>query len=293
MLYSHSMAALPRRHYATLLATYLRPQWPLVLVLAIFLLGSIGLQLAGPQLLRQFIDHAGSDAPLAALAATARFYLGVVIAGQVVALITTYWSETVGWNATNRLREDLALHCLRLPLSFHGAHTPGELIERVDGDVGALTYFFSQFVIRILGNGFLLAGVIALVWWEDWRIGLLMALFAVFALGVLRRMKRVAVPAYKAHRQGFADLTGFWEERLTGTEDLRALGAIDYTLRRHYAVMETHMRNARKGNVMPRVMQSTAEMLLALGTAAALTLGAYVVRGGAISLGTLYLVLAY
>jgi ATP-binding cassette subfamily B protein len=44
---------------------------------------------------------------------------------------------------------------------------------------------------------------------------------------------------------------------------------------------------------MGRVMQSTAELLLALGTAAALAVGVYILKGGAITLGTLYLVLAY
>jgi len=35
---------------------------------------------------------------------------------------------------------------------FHTALTPGELTERIDADVTALSNFFSQFVIRVLGN---------------------------------------------------------------------------------------------------------------------------------------------
>ena len=38
-------------------------------------------------------------------------------------------------------------------MSFHKAHTPGELIERVDGDVAALAKFFSHHD-PVLGNGF-------------------------------------------------------------------------------------------------------------------------------------------
>jgi ABC-type multidrug transport system fused ATPase/permease subunit len=52
-------------------------------------------------------------------------------------------------------------HCLRLDLPFHKTHTPGELIERIDGDVTLLANFFSQFTINILGNALLVAGILA------------------------------------------------------------------------------------------------------------------------------------
>ncbi|MBA3944842.1 MAG: ABC transporter ATP-binding protein [Herpetosiphonaceae bacterium] len=279
--------------YRALLIAYLRPQWRSVVCLAVVLLSSIALQLVNPQLLRHFIDTVRAGGSLDTLNRTALLFIAVVVLSQLVAITTTYLSERVAWNATNRLREDLTLHCLRLPLSFHNVHTPGELIQRVDGDVDALTNLFSQFVVRILGNGLLLVGVLLIVLREEWHIGLLLSAFATLAVVVLLRMKRVAVPFFKAHRQAFAELTGFWEERITGTEDLRANGAIPYTMRRHYALLDAHVHKARIGNVMGRVMQSTAEMLLALGTAGAVAVGAYVLKGGAITLGTLYLVLAY
>jgi len=44
---------------------------------------------------------------------------------------------------------------LNLDLPFHKAHTPGELIERIDGDVSTLANFFSQFTIKVAANGLL------------------------------------------------------------------------------------------------------------------------------------------
>jgi len=37
-------------------------------------------------------------------------------------------------------------------MSFHQTRTPGELIERIDGDVDTLSDFFSQFVVNLLSN---------------------------------------------------------------------------------------------------------------------------------------------
>src|SRR6266542_6072935 len=79
-------------------------------------------------------------------------------------------------------RRYVALHCLRLDLTFHKARTSGELIERIDGDVTALAAFFSRFVVNVLGNLVLLVGVLVVVAREDLRAGLALTLFAVFAV---------------------------------------------------------------------------------------------------------------
>jgi hypothetical protein len=49
-----------------LLARYLGPQWRRAALLAVLLLGGIGLELANPQILRVFIDQATAGADLAA-----------------------------------------------------------------------------------------------------------------------------------------------------------------------------------------------------------------------------------
>ncbi len=71
----------------------------------------------------------------------------LALVGQGLAVAETWAAESVSWDATNALRIDLVSHLLRLDTSFHTRHTPGELIERVDGDVGTLARFFSRFVV--------------------------------------------------------------------------------------------------------------------------------------------------
>ena len=153
---------IPLKQYWTLLINYLKPQWRWAALLAVLLLGNIGLQLVNPQIMRHFIDTAQSGGDLQALLRVALLFIGIALVQQVVSVLATYTSENVGWTATNALRADLAQHCLRLDMSFHNARTPGEMIERLDGDVTALSDFFSQFVIQVVGNALLLVGVLVL-----------------------------------------------------------------------------------------------------------------------------------
>src|SRR4029453_1282460 len=105
-------------------------------------------------------------------------FVGVALVTQLLIAGSQYVGESLGWTATNALRADLALHCLQLDLSFHKARTPGELIERIDGDVTALATFFSRFVVNVLGNLLLMIGVLIVVAREDIRAGLALAAFA-------------------------------------------------------------------------------------------------------------------
>ncbi len=204
----------PIRLYWNLLSTYLRPQRLKTLLLGVLLLTSIGLQLLSPQILRSFIDTARGGGTMRELLSLGVFFLVVALIGQVVSVCETYVAEHVGWTATNSLRADLTLHCLRLDPSFHSAHTPGELIERVDGDVATLGNFFSRFVVYVLGNALLMVGVLVLLFRIDWRVGASLTSFVVLALFVINALRDKAVPYWQAAREAHARLFGFLEERL-------------------------------------------------------------------------------
>jgi len=283
----------PRDDRSVLLLRYLRPQAGRVGLLAALLLGSIGLQLFNPQILKRFIDSATGGGTDAVLAAAAGLFLAVALLQQILAVGATYLSENVGWSATNALRADLLLHCLRLDQSFHKGRTPGELIERIDGDVTALANFFSQLVIQVAGNLLLLLGVLVVLWGVDWRIGLLFTASAAAILFVLNRLQAVALPLWKTARQRSAELFGFIEERLAATEDIRSSGAEPYTMRRLAAHLGAHMAAQRSALLTGRLSWTTADILFTLGTAAAYLLAARQFGAGALSIGTIYVIFFY
>src|SRR6476661_6860294 len=212
------------RGYGAFLVAYLRPQRRRVATLVGLLLAGIGLQLVSPQILRRFIDTAAGGGALETLTLIALIFLGVALAGQVVTIAETYIAEAVGWTATNRLRADLALHVLRLDAAFHGRHTPGELLERIDGDITKLSNFFSRLIVALCGNLMLALGVLVVLYRVDLRVGLAMTLFVCVTFGVIVGLRNIAVPAWAAARAASAQLFGFLEERLAATEDIRASG---------------------------------------------------------------------
>lgn len=131
------------------------------------LFASIVLQLFIPLIIRDFIDLVTAQEPVDTLTRLAVAFLGLALVKETASLATNYIGQDVRWRATNALRRDLARHTLHLDMKFHNVRTPGEMIERIDGDVNELSNFFSQFVIQIMGNVLLLVGVLVMLFRED------------------------------------------------------------------------------------------------------------------------------
>jgi ATP-binding cassette subfamily B protein len=284
---------IPLKQYWNLLVRYLESQWTLALLLSVLLFSNIGLQLVNPQIMRSFIDSAKSGSGMDTLWQSALLFMGVALTQQIVSVLATYVSENVGWTATNALRADVAEHCIYLDMSFHNARTPGEMIERIDGDINALSDFFSQFVIQVFGNALLLIGVLVLLFREDWRVGVALSVFAAVALAALWRMRDIASPHWKAEREASAEQFGFLEERLTGTEDIRSCGAKPYVMSRFFSLMRNLMKKTLKAVFMFNIMINLIEFLFAVSNAVAFAMSAYLFTQGAITIGTVYIIFHY
>ncbi len=279
--------------YRATLRTYLSPLRGRVVALVLLLLGSIGLQLVTPLILRRFIDSADAGAAVSVLVAAGIAYMAAGVAYQVLEGFSTYLGANIGWTATNRLREDLAAHLFSLDMSFHNNTTPGEMIERVDGDVTAVAEFISRFLVRLVAAGVLLVGVVIVCWIESPVMGIAITGYVVVTLAVLIKLRSYAVSAAEEEREVSAKLYGFVEERIAGIDDIRSLGAGSFMMNRFVPVTREFFfrtSNAWKKRIAVWVTANTAFWA---GDALALAVGAGLVINGSVTVGTAFLIVQY
>ena len=199
----------------------------------------------------------------------------------------------VAWTATNALRSDLARHALHLDMSFHNEHTPGEMIERIDGDAKQLGQFFSTFVIHVMGSLLLLCGIVALLFREDWRAGLALAIFSGGVLVTLSSLRNIAVGRYRRTQEAAANALGFIEERVAGREDVRTNAAQAYAVRGFHWHIRNWFRRYLATMVMFTLFFNITLFSSVIGTAVALGVGAYLFLNGLATIGAVYLILHY
>ncbi len=289
------MSATASSHHLdwSLLVRSLRPFQKEVFSLAAVLAITIAIQLATPLVAARFIDRATGGAAGETLIALALLTVVLALVGQGIAIAETWLAERIAWGATNALREDLAAHLLNLDAAFHNAHTPGELIERVDGDIGTLARFFSRFAVYIIGNAVLIVGVLVLLYALDWRIGLGLTMFVATALIAVLWLRARATPYSAAERQAAADTYGFLGEYLAGLEDVRSSDAKAFVLRRWAELMRSWLATRLGAQMRGYGMVSTVTLVFGLGTAFALALSAMLYRDGSLTIGAAFLVFRY
>jgi len=279
--------------YWALLVRYMAPQWQKVALLFTLLFGSIALRLIAPQFVRDFIDMAAEGTTSKRLLWIAGLFLGVSLLQQVVRLGSAYFTEDVKWRATNWLRNDLADHCMRLDMSFHNDHTPGAMIERVDGDVQELSRFFSHFIVQILGNLIFLTGVLVLLFIEDWRFGATFTLLCATLFALMTRTIRFAAPFWERFRDASSAQYGLIEEWLGGTEDIRANGGVGYVMDGLQGANRKLYQTARKAWIIGDITWGLSAAFYLLSIAVSLAIGGVLVKNGEITIGTVYLVMHY
>ena len=219
-----------------LLGVYLRGEaWAVAGVAALLVVSQL-VPLAGPLLVRGFVDDARAGAGLSLLVGLAGAYLGVAVMSQALSVGATWAGTGLAWRICDRIRTDAAAHVLGLDYAWLSRQTPGELIQRADDDVTAMSEFYSQVVLQVVAGALLLIGVVAIVWAQSWLSGAVLAGFVVVAGLVMQRAQAATVPSGVQDRRATAELMGMIEERLAGAEDLRTNGGGPHSIHRFQEV---------------------------------------------------------
>jgi ABC-type multidrug transport system fused ATPase/permease subunit len=261
----------------------------------------IGFALINPQIIRyyldtfDFVEAGGLTTPAAnkRLLEAAILYILLAALQQVFFIAAVYLTQLLAWGSTNQLRMDLAAHCVNLDMTFHNQHTPGKMIERIDGDVTTLSTFFSQFSMLIVTNLLLIIGILFVLFLEDWRIGLAFTVFCLSTLLILYKIWNYASPFWKKVRQSSADLMGYVEEAITGKEDAIANGATPYIMKRFHEYSKSEYDITMRAALVSRMIHISIMGIVALGTTMVFATGIPLYQGEVISLGTVFLINQY
>ena len=287
-----SAAAFPATLFG-MLRHYLRRRRGRVALLGVLLLASSGAQSLNPLIVRHVLDAALVGAALDTLVLWALAFIASATAAQAISVLATYLSVRIGWQATNALRVDLLRHTVALDQRFHNAHTPGEMIERVDGDVTLLSNYFSEFVVQILGSVLVIVVLLVVILLQDWRVGAIFGGFVAVSWALLLSLRRIGVEPWQQTRQASGELFGFLEEALTGMEDIHTSNGKPYVIRRFYRLTRRYLKYQIKAGMRTNVMVNAWLLVDTAGYAVGLGLGALLYLNGLATLGMAYLVFHY
>jgi ATP-binding cassette subfamily B protein len=275
------------------LLKYLVPVKGQMFLLLALLLATTAIQLINPQIVKNFIDTASAKGAIKSLLGLAGLYLVTAVCNQLFTVAVSFLGNKVSWQATNQLRADLLKHCLRLDMRFHNLKSPGEMIERIDGDVTHMSNFFAMFIVQIVSSFILLIGILSFMFVYNWPIALVMTVFTGVSIATMMYIRNLGVATTRAERQATATLFGLIEERIAGIEDVQTNGNIPYVMNRFHLAMRTVFLSGRKAWMLRVVPWNATVILFAIAVTVVLLMSVNLYLIDRISLGTLFLFFQY
>jgi ATP-binding cassette subfamily B protein len=217
-------------------------------------------------------------------------YIVLMVIQQVITLASVYLSQNLSWSSTNMLRFDLTQHCIDLDMTFHNEHKPGEMIERIDGDVNTLATFLSQFAVQLVTSLLVIIGSLALLFSKHWIIGLSFTAFTFLAIVIMYVLRNFSVKAWENQRQTSADMYGTIEESLSAIEDIRANGGIKNSMRKFFDASRKDFQAFKKALVRGQVFVMAIWGVIAIINTLIFAPSIPLVQRGIIDLPTVFLI---
>ena len=281
------------------------------LALALILAGESALSLLLPQILSVYIDgiaggkgaaaKIGSflstggmeNGMLSALALCAAGYCAAVLLKGAVSALNIRIGERLSWSMCDHLRVKLFGRIFSFDLQYHKMSAQGSFLERLEGDIGLLSGFFSSMMIDIAGSLLTVAGVLIAFWLSFPAFGLF---FTVLSAGILLLFLKTQEPVarlWKRERDTENELLGDFSQSLAAYEDIAGLRKQDFVLREVGKKFGTLERQYEKAAFLGNLPSTVFYSLLNAAEAFVFFLGIYLIGTGRMTLGGLYLILSY
>ncbi|MHC4134586.1 MAG: ABC transporter ATP-binding protein [Planctomycetota bacterium] len=248
---------------------------------------------AVPLVIRDAVDRIEAGTPADRLWLAAALVLGLTTAGCVFVYLRARWAAIASEGIVRRLRDRLYAHLERLACTYFDQAKTGDLVQRCSSDVETIRVFMSLQVVEISRTVLLLAVIVPILFVLDTRMALVsLALFPVvfvFATLFFRRVKNL----FKEVDEAEGALTSVLQENLTGIRVVRAFA------RQEFEEAKFAERNARHRDLHYRLFRllgnywGISDVLCMSQLGLTLICGAYWIRAGTLTVGTLYAFLTY
>ncbi len=207
---------------------------------------------------------------------------GIATYGQAV--LINYIGQRIVADYQDRLYQ----HVMRLDVGFFHETPPGTLISRFTNDANTLRLAVSKTLTGFGGDTLKLVFLIALIFYQDWRLAIIA--FFVFPAAVLpivqlgRRMRRVS----ENTQEEMARLSNRLKETFEGVRHVKAYGMEDYESRQVRSSVDTIFSLIQRAVRVRAAAHPIMETLGGAAIAAVILYGGYRVIHGSTSPGTFF-----
>lgn len=201
---------------------FVLPQWRWVTLAVLLSFIVTATSLALPRLIQIAVDHyiigtdLGRDERLWGLGRLGLTFLAVIAIGFTTNFLQVIVLEWTGQNIMHAIRQRLFDHMVNLNLAFFSAHPVGRLVTRLTNDIQNMYEMFTSVIITLFNDGIRLLGILAILFWMNWPLALLLSATLPVMLLMTTWFGRLSRDAFRRLRTHLAAINAFLQEAVSG-----------------------------------------------------------------------------
>ena len=198
------------------LLVYAKPHmgaWLAVLGLMVF---SIAYDIISPLIVGYIEEMIVGDFPMAKLLALVAVYACILVVSLICSYFQAILLQTTGQKILSRIREDLFVHIESLSHAQLNEIPVGKLVTRVSNDTGAISMMFTNILVNLIKNCFVIVGVLVAMLCLNYMLTLMVLCFVPFIVLFTVVFRKFSRKAYRKVKDGTTDINTFLSEHLSG-----------------------------------------------------------------------------
>ncbi len=254
-------------------------------------------EVATPYITEIIIDHHLSlgyfGEGLNSITFWAILYFLVSVVSAVGTVIQQRLVSRAGQGLLHNMRVTVFSHIQRMTLENLDKYSTGRLVTRVTNDIETLNEFYSDVLVNLLRDVFLLVFIAASMLAMDTKLALVsfacLPLIAVTTFSVRNVMRR----NFTRMKALIGEINGFFAENMAGMRIVQAFNRQINKMKEFRALNQRYFRTTMIQVVVQSVLRPMIEVVNALAVALLIVYGYHRISGGVLLVGVLYAFINY
>ena len=272
---------------------YVRPYVGALVPVVVVSLLSTGLSLVLPFLSKVLVDDAILGRDLQLLLQIVGLFVAIPLVSFGLNVFSGMRYTRVSADILFDMRLDLYRHLQRLSPRYYARTPLGDIVTRINGDIGEIQRVVSEAALSWFGQVIALIGTVGMLIYLDWQLFLASLVVMPPSLFTLIRYRRELEARVTRLRERSAEIGSFLIETLQGMRTVVGANAQDREVDRFRRRNDAFIEALLSMRLYTYVAGGLPGLLLTGGTALVFLYGGYRVIEGMMTLGTLVAFMAY
>ncbi len=198
------------------LMVYAKPFWKQFVLVGCVMLFSIAYDIISPLIVGWIEEMIVGEFEMRQVYTAVAFYAGILVVSMVCTYVQAIALQKTGQRIISVMREDLFVHIESLSHEQLNTIPVGKLVTRVTNDTNAISMMFTNLLVNLVKNVFVILGVLVAMLCLNYELTLMVLCFVPFIILFTVIFRKFSRRAYRKVKDCTTDINTYLSENLSG-----------------------------------------------------------------------------